>query len=151
MSRPLMIALAALLLIGMGVGLLLLRPTATGALEVRRGGLAIGPGAVVEVLRLQVPASQRGCWHLAEARSWEPFLGQQVGYRGRQLLWDPTLEEGVLLIGWASRADWDRIPASELEAAQARFEAEACRCLGLTETSANPFPLLSSSTLLPER
>jgi uncharacterized protein (TIGR03792 family) len=151
MSRPLMIALAALLLIGLGLGLLLARPTATLALEARRGGLELGPGAVVEVLRLKVPARQRGCWRQAEALSWEPFLRQQPGFRGRQLLWDPTLQEGVLLIGWASRADWDRIPAGELEAAQVRFEAEARRCLGLAEASTNPFPLLSSGTLLPER
>ena len=145
-----MISLAALLVIGLGVGFVLAKPAASLASPDDRVALNLGVSSAVEVLRLKVPASQRGCWRQTEARSWEPFLGQQVGYRGRQLLWDPTPQEGVLLIGWASRADWDRIPASELDAAQARFEAEAQRCLGLAEASTNPFPLLSSSTLLPE-
>ena len=144
MSRPLLlVGLAAALLIALVLGLLLARPAPATA-------LAIGQSDVVEVLRLRVPSDQRACWRQAEALSWEPLLRQQAGYRGRQLLWDPSHEEALLLIGWASRADWDAIPAGELESTQARFEAEARRCLGLAEGSANPFPLLSSGALLPE-
>jgi uncharacterized protein (TIGR03792 family) len=151
MSRAVLIGLAALLLIGLWLGLPLLRPAATSALPPGSSGLRLGESGVVEVLRLKVPDAQRSCWSQAEALSWDPWLRQQAGYRGRELLWDAKRQEGVLLIGWSRQADWDAIPAAQLEALQALFEAEARRCLALEEGAANPFPLLSSGALLPER
>ncbi|MCT0198206.1 TIGR03792 family protein [Synechococcus sp. CS-1325] len=148
MNRPVLIGLTVLLL-AFGLALSLLRPAAGAALATR--DLAIGESGVVEVLRLRVPAAERTCWRQAEAHSWEPWLLEQAGYRGRELLWDARLEEGMLLIGWARQSDWDAIAPEQIEAVQARFEAEARRCLGRAEASANPFPLLSSGALLPER
>ena len=72
--------------------------------------------AVVEHLRVKVPAEARQAWLEAERGSWDPWLKQQPGYLGRDLLWDPECEEGTLLIRWASRDQWKAIPLEEVEA-----------------------------------
>ena len=56
--------------------------------------------AVIEHLRISVPARGREAWKEAERGSWEPWLAQQTGFLGRDLLWDPETEEGTLLIRW---------------------------------------------------
>lgn len=102
---------------------------------------------VVELLRLRVPAAARHAWLTAERNSWEPWLRRQRGFRGRQLLWEAEPEEGILLIHWASRDAWKAIPQREIDATQARFEAEARAALGLAATAANPFPLLAAGEI----
>ena len=59
---------------------------------------------VVEHLRLKVPAEARQAWISAEQGSWEPWLAQQQGFLDRQLLWDPTTEEGTLCLLYTSDA-----------------------------------------------
>jgi uncharacterized protein (TIGR03792 family) len=102
---------------------------------------------VVELLRLRVPAAARRAWLTAERNSWEPWLRRQPGFRGRQLLWEAEREEGILLIHWASREAWKAIPQREIDATQARFEAEARAALGLAATAANPFPLVRTGEI----
>ncbi|MCP9891904.1 TIGR03792 family protein [Cyanobium sp. Aljojuca 7D2] len=103
--------------------------------------------AVVEHLRLKVPAEARQAWIDAEKGSWEPWLAQQDGFLDRQLLWDPTTEEGTLLIRWASRDQWKAIPEQDLEAVQERFEQLARQATGAQQ--GNPFPLVFEGELLP--
>ena len=102
---------------------------------------------VVEHLRMRVPPNQRRAWIAAERGSWDPWLQEQKGYRGRDLYWDPKREEGVLLIHWASRASWDAIPQTEVARVQEHFEHLARQALG--EPSGNPFPLVHSGALQP--
>nr|WP_087069408.1 TIGR03792 family protein [Cyanobium sp. NIES-981] len=104
------------------------------------------PAAVVEVLRLQVPTGAREAWLAAERDSWEPWLSRQDGFLGRQLFWDPEREEGLLLIRWASRAQWKAIPAEAVSEVQERFEQRARE---LTGSSTNPFPLVFEAELQP--
>ncbi|NDF62230.1 MAG: TIGR03792 family protein [Synechococcaceae bacterium WBB_3_034] len=103
--------------------------------------------AVVEHLRVKVPAAGRQAWLEAERGSWEPWLAQQPGFLGRELLWDGEREEGTLLIRWASRAQWKQIPEAEIEAVQERFEQLARQATG--ENQGNPFPLLFEGELQP--
>ena len=103
--------------------------------------------AVVEHLRVKVPAEARQAWLEAERGSWEPWLAQQEGYLGRDLLWDAEREEGTLLIRWASREQWKRISAAEVEAVQERFEELARAATG--EEEGNPFPLVFEGELVP--
>ena len=103
--------------------------------------------AVVEHLRVKVPAEARQAWLEAERGSWEPWLAQQEGYLGRDLLWDAEREEGTLLIRWASREQWKRISAAEVEAVQERFEQLARTATG--EEEGNPFPLVFEGELVP--
>ncbi|MCP9881314.1 TIGR03792 family protein [Cyanobium sp. Alchichica 3B3-8F6] len=103
--------------------------------------------AVVEHLRLKVPAEARQAWIDAEQGSWEPWLAQQDGFLDRQLLWDPATEEGTLLIRWASRDQWKAIPNHDLEAVQERFEQLARQATGAQQ--GNPFPLVFEGELLP--
>jgi uncharacterized protein (TIGR03792 family) len=103
--------------------------------------------AVVEHLRVKVPAEGREAWLKAERGSWEPWLQQQPGYLGRDLLWDPEREEGTLLIRWASREQWKAIPLTEVEAVQVRFEELARQATGSRQ--GNPFPLVFEGELQP--
>jgi uncharacterized protein (TIGR03792 family) len=103
--------------------------------------------AVVEHLRVKVPAEARQAWLDAERGSWEPWLAQQEGYLGRDLLWDAEREEGTLLIRWASREQWKAIPLGEVEAVQERFEQLARQATGTRQ--GNPFPLVFEGELQP--
>jgi uncharacterized protein (TIGR03792 family) len=105
-------------------------------------------GAVVEILRLKVPAALRAAWREAERGSWEPWLQQQPGFVDRQLFWDPVREEATLLIRWANRAAWKAIPAEEVERVQDAFEALARERTG--QTRGNPFPLVFEGELVPQ-
>ncbi|KEF42943.1 MAG: hypothetical protein ER33_03495 [Cyanobium sp. CACIAM 14] len=111
--------------------------------------------AVVEHLRLRVPAAARDAWLQAERETWEPWLQRQDGFQGRELLWDGGKEEGILLIHWRSRRQWLAIPEAEIDVVQRRFEAAARRALamgsgdGSPAGDTNPFPLLSSGELEP--
>ena len=103
--------------------------------------------AVVEHLRVKVPAEARQAWLEAERGSWDPWLAQQPGFLGRELLWDGDREEGTLLIRWASREQWKQIPEAEIEAVQERFEQLARQATG--QSQGNPFPLLFEGELQP--
>ena len=103
--------------------------------------------AVVEHLRVKVPAEARQAWLEAERGSWEPWLAEQEGYLGRDLLWDAEREEGTLLIRWASREQWKAIPLAEVEAVQERFEELARQATGTRQ--GNPFPLVFEGELQP--
>ena len=105
--------------------------------------------AVIEHLRISVPARGRAAWMEAERGSWEPWLAQQTGFLGRDLLWDPETEEGTLLIRWSSREAWKAIPGEQVEAVQARFELLARNAMALPEAMDNPFPLVFEGELLP--
>ncbi|MEB3321989.1 MAG: TIGR03792 family protein [Synechococcaceae cyanobacterium] len=115
-------------------------------LMVLPGSGDLQPQAVVEHLRLKVPASARAAWLEAERSSWEPWLQRQSGFRGRELLWDPGREEGILLIRWASREAWHAIPAAEVARVQEAFEASARQALG-ARGPGNPFPLRHAGEL----
>jgi uncharacterized protein (TIGR03792 family) len=111
--------------------------------------------AVIEHLRLKVSADARDVWLEAEQASWEPWLQRQPGFLGRDLLWDPEQEEGILLIHWASREEWLAIPREEVDLIQNRFEAMALAALERRQTQAmgwkaiNPFPMIYSGELQP--
>ena len=117
-------------------------------LSVRHAG-GHGPAAgdvveIVEHLRVKVPAGAREAWLAAEQRTWEPWLEAQAGFLGRDLFWDSVREEGILLIHWASREQWQAIPTGEVRQVQERFEACARQVLAGWAGEANPFPMLFS-------
>ena len=97
---------------------------------------------VIEHLRLQVPAGAQQAWLQAELQTWDPWLRQQKGFLGREVLWDSACQEGVLLIHWANHHDWKAIPPHTVTATQDSFEAAAKAFLGLPSHCANPFPLV---------
>ena len=105
--------------------------------------------AVIEHLRISVPEQGREAWLEAERGSWEPWLAQQTGFLGRDLLWDPETEEGTLLIRWSSRQAWKAIPSEEVDEVQARFEQLARKEMALSQSMDNPFPLVFEGELLP--
>ena len=104
--------------------------------------------SVVEHLKLDVPKEFKNAWLKAEEGSWEPWLLKQDGFLGRQLFWDPKVEEATLLIGWESRTIWKNISQTEINQVQKDFEKIARKEIG--EMSGNPFPLLFEGELTPE-
>ena len=105
-------------------------------------------GSIVEHLKLEVPKKFKNAWLKAEELSWEPWLLKQDGFLGRQLFWDPNLEEATLLIAWESRAVWKNISQSEINLVQENFENIARQETG--QSSGNPFPLIFEGELNPE-
>ena len=106
--------------------------------------------AVVEHLRIKVPADARQTWLELEQQIWDPWLRRQPGFLGRELLWDPQSEEGILLIRWVSRAHWHSIPTGEIDAVQGRFEQQARLALAGRDPQgqvSHPFPLLHAGEL----
>lgn len=142
--QPLMIRVATLLC----VGLVLMGQSA----DVRFAAFADPEGgydvAVIEHLRISVPAEGRDAWLEAERGSWEPWLAQQSGFLGRDLLWDPETEEGTLLIRWSSRQAWKAIPSEQVAEVQNRFEQLAREAMALSQEIDNPFPLVFEGELL---
>jgi len=104
--------------------------------------------SIVEHLRLDVPKKFKNAWLKAEEGSWEPWLLKQDGFLGRQLFWDPKVEEATLLIGWESRMVWKSISQAEINLVQQDFEKIAREETG--ESSGNPFPLIFEGELNPE-
>jgi len=137
--------LARLLAVALCLAMLLAGHADVAIAELTRpdGGFEV---AVVEHLRLKVPAEARQAWIDAEKGSWEPWLAQQDGFLDRQLLWDPTTEQATLLIRWASREQWKAIPKHDLEAVQEHFEQLARQATG--SSRGNPFPLVFEGELL---
>jgi len=133
------------------MGLVLTLVMLAGHADVAIAGVELPSGeydvAVVEHLRVKVPSEARQAWLEAERGSWDPWLAQQPGYLGRELLWDSEREEGTLLIRWASREQWKQIPEAEIEAVQERFEQLARQATG--QSQGNPFPLLFEGELQP--
>ncbi len=105
--------------------------------------------SVIEYLRLSVPAKDRESWLIAEKLSWEPWLNNQEGFRGRQLFWDSKTQEAVILITWSSRTYWKRIPQAEINEIQMLFEKVARDEIGMKE--GNPFPIQFAGELLPQK
>ena len=142
--QPLMIRVATLLC----VGLVLMGQSA----DVRFAAFADPEGgydvAVIEHLRISVPAQGRDAWLEAERGSWEPWLAQQSGFLGRDLLWDPETEEGTLLIRWSSRKAWKAIPSEQVAEVQNRFEQLAREAMALPQEMDNPFPLVFEGELI---
>ena len=133
------------------MGLVLTLLMLAGHADVAIAGVELPSGeydvAVVEHLRVKVPAEARQAWLEAERGSWDPWLAQQPGFLGRELLWDGDREEGTLLIRWASREQWKQIPEAEIETVQEHFEQLARQATG--QSQGNPFPLLFEGELQP--
>ena len=104
--------------------------------------------SIVEHLKLDVPKKFKNAWLKAEKGSWEKWLLKQDGFLGRELFWDPKVQEATLLIGWESRSIWKNISQSEINLVQQDFEKLARKETG--ETSGNPFPLVFEGELNPE-
>ena len=114
-------------------------------------GQALASDVVIEQLRLKVPESQVHTWLEAEQQTWQPWLEEQEGFLGRDIAWDPALEEGQLLIHWATRDQWKAIRADDVEAVQREFASVVNAALGRSATAESPFPLVLEAELLPLR
>ena len=121
------------------------------AILVLFAGQALASEAVIEQLRLKVPESQVHTWLEAEQQTWQPWLEEQEGFLGRDIAWDPALEEGQLLIHWATRDQWKAIRADDVEAVQREFDSVVNAALGRSATAESPFPLVLEAELLPLR
>jgi len=114
-----------------------------------------------------VPAVAREVWLETEVSTWEPWLARQEGFLGRDLFWDPEREEGILLIYWASRRQWEAIPQEEVERVQQDFVRRVraildrlqvpdtlghdARALADSLDPVEPFPLVHEGELSPLR
>ena len=103
---------------------------------------------VVEELRIKVPANLRATWLNAEKEIWDPWLSNQEGFLGRQLLWNKEKEEALILVNWKSKKLWKSIPISEVNLVQQKFEANVKAALNVGK---NPFELIYEGELDKQR
>ncbi len=120
----------------------------TLALAIGSLGEPAEAAAITEYLRLEVPAGMEQAWLAAERATWEPWLRAQPGFLGRELFWDSSHQEGLLLIHWASRDQWQAIPEARIAQVQRQFETQARRALHQTSLR-TPFPLRHSGEFQP--
>ena len=99
---------------------------------------------VIEELRLKVPADAKAAWLNAEKEIWDPWLSSQEGFLGRQLFWDKEKEEALILVNWKSKKLWKKIPISEVNIVQEKFEDIVKTALNVEE---NPFKLIYEGEL----
>ena len=99
---------------------------------------------VVEELRLKVPKDVKAVWLNAEKEIWEPWLSSQDGFLGRQLFWDKEKEEALIFVNWKSKELWKRIPMSEVNLVQGKFEDKVKNALNVSK---NPFELIYEGEL----
>ena len=99
---------------------------------------------VIEELRLKVPAQFKEIWLKTEKKIWEPWLSSQDGFLGRQLFWDKEKEEALILVNWKSKKLWKKIPLSEVNLMQEKFEDNVKSALNVSE---NPFELIYEGEL----
>ena len=99
---------------------------------------------VIEELRFKVPADAKSVWLNAEKEIWEPWLSSQDGFLGRQLFWDKSKEEALILVNWKSKKLWKSIPMSEVNVVQQKFEDNVKTALNVGE---NPFELIYEGEL----
>jgi uncharacterized protein (TIGR03792 family) len=96
----------------------------------------ISPSPIVEWLKAQVPVTWQERYLVADTAIWTPFLSTCDGYLGKQVWISPQRpDEVVLVILWASRAQWKAIPVTELEAIEQDFIATVGRSFPLIETA----------------
>ena len=103
---------------------------------------------VIEELRLKVPADVKAAWLNAEKEIWDPWLSSQDGFLGRQLFWDKEKEEALILVNWKSKKLWKRIPMSEVNVVQQKFEDNVKAALNVGD---NPFELIYEGELDKQR
>ena len=103
---------------------------------------------IVEHIRLAVPEAKKKAWLKAEKISWEPWLAKQDGFLGRQMFWDPSTQEAVLLIKWESKEKWKLISQSEINKTQQLFVKASQEETNFKRE--NPFPLVFEGELLPQ-
>ena len=99
---------------------------------------------IIEELRLKVPAPYKEVWLNTEKEIWEPWLASQDGFLGRQLFWDKSREEALVLVNWKSKKLWKSIPMSEVNVVQEKFENNVKTALNVKE---NPFELIYEGEL----
>ena len=103
-----------------------------------------GNDAVIEELRLKVPADVKAAWLNAEKEIWDPWLSSKDGFLGRQLFWDKEKEEALILVNWKSKKLWKNIPIKEVNIVQEKFENNVKTALNVSE---NPFELIYEGVL----
>ena len=101
-------------------------------------------GEVIEELRLKVPSEFKTLWLKVENQVWEPWLSNQEGFLGRQLFWNKEKEEALILVNWKNKKLWKKIPISEVNLVQKKFEDNVKTALKVSE---NPFQLIYEGEL----
>jgi len=101
-------------------------------------------GFVVEELRLKVPMIYKEIWLDAEKAVWDPWLSNQDGFLGRNIFWDKTREEALILVNWENKELWKSISIKEVNQIQKGFENYVKKALDLDD---NPFQLIHEGEL----
>jgi uncharacterized protein (TIGR03792 family) len=77
---------------------------------------------VIELLKFQVPPTEREIYIQKDAEIWTTALAKYPGFLGKEV-WinpkDPT--ELILIVRWATREQWKAIPLADLQIIEEKF------------------------------
>jgi uncharacterized protein (TIGR03792 family) len=89
---------------------------------------------IIEWLRFQVPEDWHDRFLQADTEIWTAFLQTCPGYLGKQVWRSAESSDGlILVIQWATRAQWKAIEPDILAQVAQRFEAELGRSFELVQ------------------
>jgi len=103
---------------------------------------------IVEELRLNVPNKYKETWIKAEQEIWEPWLSKQNGFLGRQIFYNQTKGEALLLVKWKNRNLWKNISDEEVNNMQKIYEETVINSLGV---DTNPFEFIYEGELFEQK
>lgn len=82
------------------------------------------PSMVIEWLKFRVDADQRDRYLAIDNEIWTSALATYPGFLDKTTWLDPDHDDEVIfVIAWATREQWQAIPAEELEHINQRFDA----------------------------
>jgi len=103
---------------------------------------------IVEELRLSVPTKYKEAWLKAEEEIWEPWLLKQEGFLGRQIFYNQTNGEALLLVKWKNKKLWKNISIEEVNKMQKIYEETVKKSLGIEN---NPFKFIYEGELFVQK
>jgi uncharacterized protein (TIGR03792 family) len=90
----------------------------------------------IEWLVITVPAEWQERYLVADAAIWTAFLATCPGYLGKEIWLDPATPDAVVMvIRWASRAEWKAIDPAALAAVEANFVSQLGQSFAIQQTA----------------
>ena len=99
---------------------------------------------ITEELRLVVPLEYKNNWIKAEKEVWEPWLANKKGFLGREIFYNNSKEEALVLVKWENKKLWKSISVKEVNKIQSIFEEIVKNDLKIDK---NPFVLIYEGEL----
>lgn len=91
---------------------------------------------VIEWLKFKVSPARREEFILQDAEIWTPALSTSPGFLSKEVWIDPVdSTQVIMVIRWATKEDWQAVPADLLEATEQQFARQMGNSYQLVESA----------------